>query len=54
MEKVLKQLDAASDAFHALVGDSVPGRVEQFDSHMATVRMAVEHAADEAEKAKVE
>lgn len=52
MDKVLKALDAAADAFHAAVGDAVPARAEQFDSHLATVRMVAELAADEAEKEK--
>lgn len=42
-------LDQASDEFHALRGDLAGDRGEQFDSHLATVRMAVDHAADHVE-----
>lgn len=54
MDKVLKALDVAAEAFHAVAGDLVPGRAEQFDSHMATIRMAVDLAADEVVKAALE
>lgn len=52
MDFVLSLLDQAAEAFRTAAGDAVPGRSEQFESHMATVRMVVEHAAEEAEKAK--
>lgn len=42
-------LDEAADQYHQAFPDNVQRR-EQFDAHMATVKMVVDHAADEAER----
>lgn len=40
-------LDEAAEAFHRERDDRSPDRAHQFDSHLATARMAVDHAEHE-------
>lgn len=49
-DRVLELLDEAALGFHHTRSDRRPERAEQFDRHIATVRMVVEHTAAEAEK----
>lgn len=46
LTRILNALDEASDAFDD--EDVSPERAHQFRSHLATARMAAEHAAKEA------
>lgn len=43
-------LDQAAEEYHNLFAGHVPARQEQFAAHLATVKMAVDHSADEAAK----
>lgn len=48
MNEILALLDDASNKFHEAFPNSQ--RTELFDAHLATVKMTVEHAGDEAER----
>jgi hypothetical protein len=43
-------LDQAKEKFHAHFGRLANGRTQQFDSALSTVKMAVDHSADELPK----
>lgn len=46
-DEVRELLARAAKTFHTARGSAAVGRAEQFDSHLATAQMAVDHAEDE-------
>lgn len=52
-EELRGQLLEASEGLHAMFpGDAAQARLEQFDSHLGTALMVIDHLFDEAERMK--